>query len=341
VKARRIVTRYEEIVCEEPLSLAYGVGVREGRTASELFARIIGEETVEVFGALMLDAKHRVRGYAEISRGTLSSSIVHPREVFGPAIRLGAAAILVGHNHPSGDPKPSQNDLAVTERLAAAGVLLGIPLMDHVIIGHDRHTYLRLEHQALFLDRKRGPEETLDKALDGLLSPADAARAHAADQHGSAVVEYLNGDFPPQEVREPGAPWRFPACAPPVWVVEVDGVHAAHNEAGRFLTFRAPHHSCSRAGIAGELRLAVGGVLYLDEAGEFRRQCVAEIRGGIENGGPMPAAVLVDTGTGNLSGEAKRSYARRVAAIVAELREACELRTHRTCLALGGGRWTP
>lgn len=71
----------------------------------------------------------------EISRGTLTASLVHPREVFGPAIRMGAAAIILAHNHPSGDTTPSEEDQTVTKRIHEAGMLLGVPLLDHVIIG--------------------------------------------------------------------------------------------------------------------------------------------------------------------------------------------------------------
>ena len=70
-----------------------------------------------------------------MSEGTLSTSLVHPREVFGPALRGGAAAVIVAHNHPSGDPRPSAEDVSVTRRLQETGRLVGIPLLDHVVIG--------------------------------------------------------------------------------------------------------------------------------------------------------------------------------------------------------------
>ncbi|MFK5954981.1 MAG: DNA repair protein RadC [Planctomycetota bacterium] len=89
----------------------------------------------EVFYALYLDSKGRLLFEAEISRGTLSSSLVHPREVFAPALSRRAAAILVAHNHPSGDPQPSADDRTTTRRLQRAGRLLGIELLDHVVIG--------------------------------------------------------------------------------------------------------------------------------------------------------------------------------------------------------------
>ena len=83
----------------------------------------------------MLTIRHRVLGLHTVSVGCLSSSLVHPREVFKPAILAGSAALLVAHNHPSGDPEPSAEDVALTRRLAAAGTLLGIELLDHLILG--------------------------------------------------------------------------------------------------------------------------------------------------------------------------------------------------------------
>jgi len=89
----------------------------------------------EVFYVLYLDSKGRLLFESEISRGTLSSSLVHPREVFAPALSRRAAAILVAHNHPSGDPQPSADDRTTTRRLQRAGRLLGIELLDHIVIG--------------------------------------------------------------------------------------------------------------------------------------------------------------------------------------------------------------
>jgi DNA repair protein RadC len=89
----------------------------------------------EVFCALHLDGKHRLISYEEVSRGSLTSTLVHPREVFKAAILVSAAAILVAHNHPSGDPTPSAEDVQVARRLREAGELLGIPLVDSIVIG--------------------------------------------------------------------------------------------------------------------------------------------------------------------------------------------------------------
>lgn len=97
----------------------------------------------ECFHALLLDGKHRLRSIERVSEGTQTASLVHPREVFRPAIAGNAAALVVAHNHPSGDPEPSQEDLAVTRRLVEAGRTVGIPLLDHVIVGRERFVSLR------------------------------------------------------------------------------------------------------------------------------------------------------------------------------------------------------
>lgn len=89
----------------------------------------------EIFLGLLLDTRHRLICEVEVSRGSLNQSIVHPREVFAPALRESAAAILVIHNHPSGDPSPSRDDREITRRLVKAGEILGIQVVDHVIIG--------------------------------------------------------------------------------------------------------------------------------------------------------------------------------------------------------------
>lgn len=96
----------------------------------------------EEFRALLLDGKHRVMREVTISRGTLTSSPVHPREAFRTAIREGAAAVVFVHNHPSGDPSPSADDLAITRRLCEVGDLVGIRVLDHLVIGDDRYVSL-------------------------------------------------------------------------------------------------------------------------------------------------------------------------------------------------------
>jgi DNA repair protein RadC len=93
-----------------------------------------GSWPVEQFGVLLLDTKHRMLRTAILSVGTLDASIVHPREVFRVATAAGAAAIVLFHNHPSGDPSPSPDDIALTRRMVHAGEIMGIDVVDHLIL---------------------------------------------------------------------------------------------------------------------------------------------------------------------------------------------------------------
>ncbi len=97
----------------------------------------------EYFNALLLDAKGTLICEENIAVGDLSSSIVHPRESFTSAVRLSAASVIFVHNHPSGDPSPSDEDRAVTDRLVRAGDILGINVLDHIIVGDGRYVSFR------------------------------------------------------------------------------------------------------------------------------------------------------------------------------------------------------
>lgn len=97
------------------------------------YMRSLGQEEL---WALFCDAKNAVVGSTMVSRGTLDASLGHPREVFRGAIVAGAASIMIVHNHPSGDPEPGQEDRELTERLVEAGRILGVPVLDHVVIGN-------------------------------------------------------------------------------------------------------------------------------------------------------------------------------------------------------------
>jgi len=103
----------------------------------------VQEEAQEVFGILILNSKNKIVAVHEISRGTLNASMVHPREVFKPAVLHNAAAIICFHNHPSGDPEPSREDIEITNRIKNSGELLGILVHDHIIIGDDRYVSLK------------------------------------------------------------------------------------------------------------------------------------------------------------------------------------------------------
>ena len=93
----------------------------------------------EIFKVVLLDAKHMVIRDFTVSEGSLTTSIVHPREVFNLAVRESAAAIIFVHNHPSGDPQPSEEDHALTQRLVDAGHILGIRVLDHIVIGDGKY----------------------------------------------------------------------------------------------------------------------------------------------------------------------------------------------------------
>jgi DNA repair protein RadC len=108
------------------------------RDVAELLVPQFGARPVEHFGLVLLDTKHRLLRVSVVSVGTLDASVVHPREVFREAVSGGAAAIVLFHNHPSGDPRPSAEDVRLTKRLLAAGDLMGIDVLDHVVISETR-----------------------------------------------------------------------------------------------------------------------------------------------------------------------------------------------------------
>jgi DNA repair protein RadC len=131
------------IVAESGTRTTYdSIQVSSPRDVVALMTPIAEMELTEVFWMIALNAQHRVINGAPfvITRGILNSSLVHPRETYRPALVVGAAAIIVCHNHPSGDPAPSADDRAVTEQLAAAGRVLDVPLHDHIILGKGRYT---------------------------------------------------------------------------------------------------------------------------------------------------------------------------------------------------------
>ncbi len=98
---------------------------------------------------LFLSVRHIPIGVLTVSIGCLTSSIVHPRELFRPAIVAGASGLVLSHNHPSGEPEPSTEDLALTRRLAAAGSLLGIEILDHIITGDGTKAWVFLKERGI------------------------------------------------------------------------------------------------------------------------------------------------------------------------------------------------
>lgn len=113
--------------------------IRRPEDAAAYLMPRFGARGVEQFGIVLLDSKHRVMRTAVLAVGGLNSSIVQPRDVFREAAIGGAAAIVIFHNHPSGDPTPSPDDVALTRRLVAAGTLIGIDVVDHLILGDARY----------------------------------------------------------------------------------------------------------------------------------------------------------------------------------------------------------
>lgn len=113
--------------------------VRHAGDVVGLVRAFLHDDPRERFVVVYLDARHRAIAVHDAHTGTCDSSPVHPREIFGPGVALSASAVVVAHNHPSGDPTPSANDRQVTERLRAAGELLGIEVLDHLVLGRDQH----------------------------------------------------------------------------------------------------------------------------------------------------------------------------------------------------------
>jgi len=181
VTAQRLLSKFENLkgIAEasvEELSQVRGIGIAKAtqiRAAFELANRLegysqTGDKTVvktpedvtrlvkgrlrgkkkEHFLALLLDTRNQLIKVAEISIGSLDTSIVHPREVFKEAISASAAAVIFAHNHPSGDAQASQDDIKLTKRLAEAGELVGIEVLDHIIIGDKKS--LSLKREGLF-----------------------------------------------------------------------------------------------------------------------------------------------------------------------------------------------
>ena len=119
--------------------------LRDSRVVAEMLMDELAGEKREFFMAINLSSKMQIESKSVISIGNIDSAPVHPREVFGPAVRRGAAAVIVAHNHPSGDPTPSPQDIEVTRRLIEASRVIGIKLLDHVIVGNGRFASLKAE----------------------------------------------------------------------------------------------------------------------------------------------------------------------------------------------------
>jgi DNA repair protein RadC len=116
-----------------------GDSFRSSADVFHFYREQLGGLKKEEFHVLLLDAKNRKIKDVRVSEGSLTSSLVHPREVFNPVIRESAAAVILIHNHPSGDPAPSQEDLHITRRLREIGEVMGVRVLDHIIVGKGRY----------------------------------------------------------------------------------------------------------------------------------------------------------------------------------------------------------
>ena len=126
--------------------------VRSAKDVYDVLGARLRDEKRESFWALLLDTRHRLQNAVRISEGSLTMTLVHPREAFSPALRESAAAVLFVHNHPSGDPEPSKDDWALTVRLIECGEILGIRVLDHVVLGD--HAYVSLRDRGAFSEGK-------------------------------------------------------------------------------------------------------------------------------------------------------------------------------------------
>ncbi|MBI5846614.1 MAG: DNA repair protein RadC [Nitrospirae bacterium] len=125
---------YEKLTVQEGTEHYVSKTISDAQTVFAMFS-FLQQETKEHFIALHLDVKNRILCIDRVSAGTMTGSLIHPREVFKTALLSLAASVLLIHNHPSGDPTPSRDDISITEKLKGAGELIGIAVLDHVIIG--------------------------------------------------------------------------------------------------------------------------------------------------------------------------------------------------------------
>jgi DNA repair protein RadC len=140
IKFRQIKAIYEILTVKEDIANYLKAGTRY-TAPSQVFEtfRFLMKETKEIFLTLHLDGKNRIIALDLVSIGSLNQSIVHPREVFKTACLSNAAAIILVHQHPTGDPSPSSEDIAITRRLKEAGEIMGIKILDHIIVGEGEY----------------------------------------------------------------------------------------------------------------------------------------------------------------------------------------------------------
>ena len=138
-RAARLKAAFELALRSRATAASKGPRVRRGADIDALLRPRLARRERECFFVLLLDVRHRVFREEQVSEGTLLTAPVDPREVYSPAVRHRAAAVVVAHNHPSGDPSPSREDHDVTRRLQVAGEVLGIPLLDHLVLAPESY----------------------------------------------------------------------------------------------------------------------------------------------------------------------------------------------------------
>jgi len=148
IKELRIKARRLPIAAED--RAAYETRIKTPEGAAIAVRTLLDDCDVEKFVVIPLDAQNKPLGLAVAGQGSVDSCPVDPREVFRPALLVGASGVIVAHNHPSGDTRPSSEDLALTERLVKCGRLLGLPVLDHLIVTTHDHCSLREDHGYLW-----------------------------------------------------------------------------------------------------------------------------------------------------------------------------------------------
>ncbi len=143
MRLRELTVRYAVKKDDEGRPVMIGRVLMTPRESAAVLVPLLQHEPSEVFAVLFLSTRHHVLAYHEVGRGTLDTVLITPREVFKAALLANAAAVILCHSHPSGDPTPSQDDIALTRRLAAAGTLLGIDVLDHIIVADEGYVSLR------------------------------------------------------------------------------------------------------------------------------------------------------------------------------------------------------
>jgi DNA repair protein RadC len=131
----------------EKETLYEGYDIKDPQSVVRAVRGTIKDKAKEHFKLILLNTRNKIIGLSTVSIGTLNASLVHPREVFKDAIRHSASSVVIAHNHPSGDPEPSEEDLKITRRLVESGKILGIEVLDHIIIGKD--TFVSLKTRGL------------------------------------------------------------------------------------------------------------------------------------------------------------------------------------------------